>query len=50
MKVYNAWKDFEKTGSIEKYLEYKNICNSYKEKKQRVNVDRGASNKVDKHW
>lgn len=52
MEVYNAWKNFEKTGSIEKYLEYKSLCNLYKknkEKEQRVNVDRGSDNKIDKH-
>lgn len=50
MKIYNAWKSFEKTGSIKKYLEFKNICNLYhKEKKQRVNVDTGADNEIDSY-
>ncbi len=46
MKIDELWNSFEKTGSIIKYLEYKNYC---REKQQSVNVDRRNSDEIDKH-
>ncbi len=45
MKIDDVWRSFEKTGSIKKYLEYKNLC---KEQHQGVDIDRGSGDKVDK--
>ena len=46
MKIDAVWRSFEKTGSIKKYLEYKNLC---KEQQQSVDINRGSSNKINKH-
>ncbi len=46
MNINDAWKDFEKTGSIFKYLEYKNLC---KEKELSADNGRRDSNKGNKY-
>ena len=45
MEIYDAWLQFEKTGSIKKYLEYKNLC---REKEKSAYNNRGVNNERDK--
>lgn len=42
-----AWNNFCKTGSVESYLEYKNICANLGEKTSEANKSKGDSNKRD---
>ncbi len=46
MKVDEAWNQFTKTGLIQKYIEYKNLC---REQKKGVDFNRGNNNENNKH-
>lgn len=46
MKVDEAWDRFTKTGSIQEYMEYKNLC---REQEKGADFDRRNSNKNNKY-
>lgn len=48
MEIYDAWRMFEKTGSIEHYLLYKNLC-KLKESEFCVDINSRLDHQIYQH-